>query len=306
VIDRGGDLSEELRNGVIRAPLRFSYRVVNGLTLHVAEAGPEDGRVVVLLHGFPEFWYGWRHQFDALVDAGYRVLAPDQRGYNLSARPKGVAAYDLDVLADDIVSLADSFGIHEFSLIGHDWGGLVAWWIAAHHPDRLTGYVTLAAPHPSVWVDAMRNHPAQRRKSWYVRAFRLPWLPEQLLRQQNFKALVDALQTDARPDACSTADIEIYRAAWSMPGTLSAMLNWYRAILVKRLDLAQAGRITVPGLVIWGNNDKFGIPELVPRSIALCARTEAVHLDTSHWIQHDAPERVNALLLNFLRACEAA
>jgi epoxide hydrolase 4 len=202
--------------------------------------------------------------------------------------------------------LADGLGVREFSLVGHDWGGLVAWWIAARHPDRLMGFVTLAAPHPSVWVDAMRNDPVQRRKSWYVRAFRLPWLPELLLRQQNFKALVDALQTDARPDACSTADIEIYRAAWSMPGALSAMLNWYRAISVKRLDLAQAGRVTVPGLAIWGNNDKFGIPELVPRSIALCARTEAVHLDTSHWIQHEAPERVNALLLDFLRACEAA
>ena len=286
---------------VIESALRFSRHQANGVTLHVAEAGPSDGRVVILLHGFPEFWYGWRHQIDALAQAGCRVVVPDQRGYNQSDRPPGVAAYDLDVLALDIIGLADGLGARKLSLVGHDWGASVGWWIASRHPERLDRFAALNAPHPAVWMDAMRHDPQQRRKSRYVQAFRLPGLPEFLMRQRNFQALAAALRDGKRPEACSDADLALYRAAWSVPGALTAMVNWYRALLRKRVALADAGRIAVPTRVIWGRADKFAIPELAERSAKLCERGSVTYLDASHWVQHDEPARVNELLLEFLR-----
>lgn len=279
--------------------IRFARHAAHGVSLNVAEAGPPEGRVLLLLHGFPEFWYGWRHQIDALAGAGYRVLVPDQRGYNLSDRPKGVAAYDLDLLAKDVIALAEGIGEQRLRVVGHDWGAAVAWWLAAHHPARLERFAALSAPHPAVWVDAMRTHPAQRKKSRYVKAFNLPWLPEWLMRQRGFKALADAVRDTKRPGACTEADLDKYRAAWSMPGALTGMVNWYRALLARSWDLRTVGRIEVPGLVIWGNDDKYGVRDLVTGSLALCERASAVYLDASHWVQHDEPERVNALLLDF-------
>jgi epoxide hydrolase 4 len=286
--------------GSISSPLRFARCATSGVHLNVAEAGPPAGSPVILLHGFPEFWYGWRHQIDALAEAGYRVIVPDQRGYHLSDRPRGVAAYDLDELAQDIIGLADTLGLARFAVVGHDWGGTVAWWIASRAPERLSRFAVLAAPHPAVWMDAIRNDPSQRKRSGYVQAFRLPWLPEFLIGRRNFKALADALSESRRPEACTPVDLDHYRAAWAQPGALTAMVNYYRAILAKSLTVPGTGSITVPGLVIWGNHDKFGIKDLAERSVALCAQASALYLDTSHWVQHDAPDEVNAALLAFL------
>jgi pimeloyl-ACP methyl ester carboxylesterase len=280
--------------------VRFSHRPTNDVTLHVAEAGPEDGRLLFLLHGFPEFWYGWRHQIAALANAGYRVVAPDQRGYNLSDHPKGKVAYDLDSLAKDILGLADHIGRQKFLLAGHDWGASVGWWIASQYPGRMERFAALSAPHPAVWVDAMRNIPEQRKKSWYVNSFRLPWLPEFLMRQRNFKALVDALRESKQPAACTDDDIAKYRTAWAVPGALTSMVNWYRALLAKKIVLKDINRITIPTLIVWGKNDKYGIPELAERSRNLCDNASVVYLDATHWVQHDDPERVNEMLAEFL------
>jgi epoxide hydrolase 4 len=282
------------------ATLRFTRRAGSGVTLHTAEAGPENGPVVVLLHGFPEFWYGWRHQIDALAAAGYRVVAPDQRGYNESDRPTRIAEYDLDRLAQDVIALGDGLGAAKLRVIGHDWGAAVAWWLVTRWPDRVERFAALAAPHPAVWVEAMRSHPEQRRRSRYVKAFRLPWLPELMMRQGGFKVLAAALRETKRPDACSEADLALYRAAWARPGALTGMVNWYRALLARRWDVKEVGRIDVPALMIWGDDDKYGVRDLAERSLALCNRASAIHLDATHWVQHDEPERVNELLLDFL------
>lgn len=285
----------------LRTDIQFTRRMTNGVMLHVAEAGPVMGRLVLLLHGFPEFWYGWRHQIDALANAGYRVVVPDQRGYNLSDRPKGRAAYDIDLLAKDILGLADDIGRHTFLLVGHDWGASVGWWIASQYPGRLERFAALSAPHPAVWMDAIRTIPEQRKKSWYVNAFRLPWLPESLMRQRNFRALADALRESKRPEACSDSDLAEYREAWSMPGALTSMINWYRALLVKRISLDTIGRIAIPTLIVWGKSDKYGIPELTERSGQLCDNRSVVYLDASHWLQHDEMAQVNEMILNFLK-----
>jgi pimeloyl-ACP methyl ester carboxylesterase len=285
----------------IRSNLRFSHHATNGLKLHVAEAGPPDGRLVVLLHGFPEFWYGWRHQIDALADAGYRVVIPDQRGYNQSDKPKGRAAYDLDLLAADVLGLVDGLGQQTFRLVGHDWGASVGWWITLRHPERLERLAALCAPHPAVWLDAMQNNPEQRKKSWYVKAFRIPWLPEFGMRQRNFKALADALRECKRPGAFSDEDLVKYREAWSAPGALTGMINYYRALLARPASPSLPEPCKVPTLVVWGREDKYGIPELAQRSGKLCENASVVYLDATHWLQHEQPERVNEMLLDFLK-----
>jgi pimeloyl-ACP methyl ester carboxylesterase len=255
---------------------------------------------VILLHGFPEFWFGWRHQIDALANAGFRVLVPDQRGYNLSDKPKGIAAYDIDRLAADIIGLADAAGAKRFFLVGHDWGAIVAWWIAQHHPDRLIKLVAMDAPHPAVWRNAMENNPAQRRLSWYVRAFAVPFLPELMLRSRDYAGLADALKDSTRP--LPDADLAAYRAAWAMPGALTSMINWYRAILRRRLVPPPPASIAVPAHVIWGAKDKYGLTALAEASAALCRDNALTILpDATHWVQHDVPERVNEILLDFLK-----
>src|SRR5260370_4077162 len=159
---------------------RFENVTVNGVTLHLARAGPANGRLVILLHGFPEYWGAWRKYIGVLAAAGYHVIAPDQRGYNLSGKPLEASAYDLEVLAADVIGLAAHFGGHRFTVVGHDWGGSVGWWIAIHHAERLEQLAVMNAPHPLVWREAMQSHPEQRHRSRYVKFFPLPWLPEPL------------------------------------------------------------------------------------------------------------------------------
>ena len=159
-------------------PLQHHFARVGGVTLHVVSAGPADGEAVVLLHGFPEYWAGWQAQIGALAAAGFRVIVPDQRGYNLSDRPRPVSAYTLNALADDIAGLLDYFGLERVYLAGHDWGALVAWWVALRHPARLRRMVILNGPHPAAMAAELRRGWQQALKSWYVVAFQLPLLPE--------------------------------------------------------------------------------------------------------------------------------
>jgi pimeloyl-ACP methyl ester carboxylesterase len=285
----------------MRSSIAFSFRSTNGVSLHVADTGPPEGPLVVLLHGFPEFWYGWRRQIDPLAEAGLRVLVPDQRGYHLSARPHEVAAYDLDLLAADILGLAKGIGRRRFSVVGHDWGASVGWWIATRHADRVDRLIAVNAPHPAVWVQAMRTDPEQRGRSRYVSLFRIPVLPEFLMRRGNFKALVDALRESKRPDSWSDDVLNSYRAAWSISGALTGMVNWYRALLRKRLP-DQPQRIAVPTRIIWGSNDKYAVRDLAERSLHLCDTASVEYLDASHWVQHDQPVRVAELICEFLRA----
>jgi pimeloyl-ACP methyl ester carboxylesterase len=282
--------------------VRFSRIATNGINLHVAEAGPSEGPLVVLLHGFPEFWYSWRNQIAPLAEDGFHVLAPDQRGYNLSDKPQGIGSYDLDHLAADVIGLADHFRHEAFSLVGHDWGASVGWWLAGRHPSCMRRLVVLNAPHPAVWLDAMRNHPVQKRKSGYVRLLELPYLPEFLIGINRSKALAKGFRASIRPDAFTEGDLSEYRKAWAQPRALSATINYYRAVLRKALLPASQYQITCPTLVIWGKRDVYAIPELAEASSRLCVNCRIEYLDRStHWVQHDEPGRVNELLAEFLR-----
>ena len=274
----------------------------NGINLHVVQDGPSTGRLVILLHGFPEFWYGWRRQITYLGDAGYRVWAPDQRGYNLSDKPDGIAAYTLDELGADVIGLMDAAGQETALVGGHDWGAAVAWWVALKYPARIARMVIINVPHGAVLTKHLRRNLAQMRKSWYMFFFQIPYLPETLIRLQNWNILVQALKNSSRLGAFTNYDLNIYRQAWSQPKALTSMLNWYRAVMQKRPMPPENIRITVPTLLIWGTQDRFLGRELAQPSIDLCDDGRLVFFEeATHWVQHEEAERVNELIDTFLR-----
>ena len=273
----------------------------NGIDLHVVQAGPVDGPLVILLHGFPEYWAGWRNQIPALAGAGFRVWAPDQRGYNLSAKPKGVAAYSLDELVADVIGLIDAAGEEKVYLVGHDWGAAVAWWTANTHPDRLRKLAILNVPHPNTMQRVLRGSFTQLRKSWYIFFFQIPWLPETLIRAGNWRGARQALLGSSRPGTFSEADLAEYVTAWSRPGAFTAMINWYRAMFRAKLKPLPSKRISVPTLLIWGAQDFALGRELAQPSIDRCDDGRLVFIEEAgHWVQHEEAERVNDLLLAFL------
>lgn len=281
--------------------------LANGVRLHVATAGPGDGPAVVLLHGFPEAWFGWRHQIGALAGAGFRVIAPDQRGYNTSDKPARVADYRLDELAGDVVGLLDALGLERAAVVGHDWGSVVGWWVALRYPERVSRLMVMNAPHPVAYRRTLKAHPSQWLRSWYAFYFQLPGLPEFGMRIRNWKALADGLRKTSRPGTFSDEDLERYREAWSQPGAMRAMIHWYRAALRHHPRVPEDPRIKVPTLILWGAQDAFIHRDAATFSLELCeqGRLEWVE-EATHWVQHEEPGRVNERLLDFLRPGDGA
>lgn len=270
----------------------------NGVALHVVEAGPEEGRAVILLHGFPEFWWAWREQIQPLADAGFRVIVPDLRGYNLSEAAPGVAAYTLDRLAGDVVALATALAIERFDLVGHDWGGIVAWHVAARHADRVSRLVIMAAPHPDIGLREALADAAQAARSSYVLFFQLPWLPEAMLGAFDFAMLRRKLRASANAGVFDPATLDYYVAAWKRPGRLTAMLNYYRALPLRN---ARSGRIATPTAILWGEYDSFLGQHLARASQTYCDDAAIdVIAGTTHWLHHEQPDRVTALILRHL------
>jgi pimeloyl-ACP methyl ester carboxylesterase len=277
------------------------HALSDGVRLNLVKAGPDDGPLVVLLHGFPEFWYGWRHQIGPLADAGYRVVVPDQRGYNRSDKPQALAAYGLDVLAGDILGVIEASGRSTAMVVGHDWGGVIAWRFALEYPDRVERLLILNAPHPAAYRRYVLRHASQLRKSWYVLLFQLPVLPERRLARRNWLALKQALVRTSRPGTFSQDDLANYERAWSQPGAIHAMLNWYRALVGVRFRRLPDARVRVPTNIIWGVRDHFLDSALADESLALCEQGSLVRLETAtHWLQHEFPTAVNRLLLESL------
>ncbi len=280
----------------------FLHREIeaNGLRFHVVEAG--EGPLVLLLHGFPEFWYSWRREIAALAAAGFRAAAPDLRGYNLSDRPRGIASYAVEKLAADVAALVRALGEESAFVAAHDWGGAVAWYLPLLHPGLVRKLAILNAPHPAAFRRVLRSSPTQRKKSRYILFFQLPWLPERAIRKDGFASLDKMLRRDpVRPGAFADDDIARYKEALARPGALTAALNWYRAALRHPPRLPKDRRtIGVPTLVIWGERDRYlgsGLAEGLERWVP-GVRVERIR-EASHWVQADAPERVSDLLIGF-------
>jgi len=264
--------------------------------LHYASAGDErGGPLVVLLHGFPELWYAWRHQLVALAGS-HHVVAPDLRGYGLSSRPAGRDAYRISRLVDDVRRLADHLGARRIVLVGHDWGGVVAWAFATRHPDRVAKLVIINAPHPAILARQLRRSPRQMLASSYILLFRAPFrLAERVLRAGDH-AILEQLLTRGRRRGYFTSDDEaVYRVAWRAPGALTASLQYYRSASLRGTQ--GVARVRSPTIVVWGERDRYLRPGMLDGLDAYVSDLEIVRVpDASHWIVHERPALITRVI----------
>ncbi len=280
----------------------WSHRdiITNGIRMHYVTQG--EGPLVVLLHGFPEFWYSWRYQIPFLAEHGYKAVAPDLRGYNDTDKPR--IGYDMPTLLGDIAGLIRGLGQERAVIVGHDWGGVLAWFFAAYYPELTERLIVLNAPHPLAMEREVRKL-RQLRKSWYVFAFQLPWLPEYILLRNNANEVGRmlcgaALQKSAFPREITAK----YQEAMSKPGAMTAALNYYRQLLhpSTRRFSRKTPRITAPTLLIWGEHD---IALDIGLTYDLEQWVENIQVrrlpDSGHWVQQEQPDKVNQLMLEFLQ-----
>lgn len=285
--------------------IRHEYRTVGDLRFHVATCGEGD-RLALCLHGFPECWYSWRHQMPVLAELGYRVWAPDLRGYGETDKPAALGDYAIEKLMGDVAGLIDGSGARSTLLVAHDWGAIIAWYFAMRETRSLDRLVIMNVPHPFAALPAMRTF-RQLRRSWYALFFQLPRLPELLLASRGHRAIGEAFRrTAVHPERFPDEVLAVYREAAAQPGALTAMLNYYRAF-VRGRGAARQRRLGVrtietPTLMIWGEQDvaltretTFGTGEYVP-DLTLRYLAQA-----SHWVQQDAPETVEAMLRAWLQ-----
>ena len=281
--------------------LEETFVHTNGIRLHVVQAGPRDGQPVVLLHGFPEFWRGWYRQVEPLAAAGWRVIMPDQRGYNLSDVPKGGKPYRLDELGKDIVGLLDALGYKDCCLAGHDWGAVVSWYVALTCPERVRKLAIHNVPHPVVMNRFIRRNPRQMLKSWYIGFFQIPGLADWLVSLNDYQQAAAALVGSSRPGTFGSDAMAEYKQAWKNSKGLTGMINWYRALLRYPPARFQDIRLHMPVLVQWGKRDAFLSHEMAEASVQLCDQGELILYEkATHWLQHEEAERVSEALINFL------
>jgi pimeloyl-ACP methyl ester carboxylesterase len=279
-------------------PLAHGHAQVGETGIHYVEAG--EGPLVVLLHGFPEFWYSWRDQIPALVRGGFRVIAPDLRGYNDSSKPPEIDAYRIVCVVQDVAGLIVQSGEMPCALVGHDWGGVVAWLLPMLHPSLVRKLIIANSPHPVPLARELKHSKAQKLRMAYQLFMQIPRLPEFVMRRFRFAALRTLLRRAGNFDS---RELEEYVEAWQKPGALRGMTNYYRALRRHRRELRPLIRpIDIPTLLIWGERDPVFtrattenfhdyVPDLRIERIA----------DAGHFVQSDAPDRVNRVLIDFLR-----
>lgn len=276
------------------------YIQANGIKLHYVTKG--EGKPVVFLHGFPEFWYTWRSQLTEL-SSKYKVIAVDMRGYGDSERPTSVTAYSLDKLVNDIYLFIRALNYDKVSLVSHDWGGIVAWQFAQMHPEVLDKLVVLNCPHPTSFQKNLSF--SQFLKSWYIFMFQMPIIPETLFTSYDYRQLYGAFKGKKmgaiRPDAYTSQDIEVYKYAFSRPGAFTAAVNYYRNLFSPWNPILPRRAIDIPTLVIWGEKDAaLGAPLLKGTERFVPNLTIKKLPNASHWVHHDEPEVVNNYLQEFI------
>ena len=277
-----------------------TFREVDNITLHTVSAGNPDDPLVVFLHGFPEFWYQWNYYVEPFVDAGYRVLVPDQRGYNRSDKPVGVRAYRLGELCTDMIDLIATEDRETAHVVGHDSGAVVGWHLALRHPDTVGRLGLINVPHPTVLEQVLTSNLTQLRKSWYMFFFQLPRLSEWYVRRNEYGFFETAMRDGSRAETFSETDFERYRRAWEEKGAVTGMLNWYRAFF-RHSEEPPREQVEAPTLIIWGENDQALIPEMASKSVDYCTEGRLEQFsDATHWIPHEYPEQVTNLLLDHL------
>jgi pimeloyl-ACP methyl ester carboxylesterase len=290
-------------NALDGVPLRHHDIQLSEVKLHCVEAG-EGPRLVLLLHGFPELWFSWRNQIPALARAGFRVVAPDLRGYNTSSKPARVSDYRVDALARDVSELIRALGADRAAVVGHDWGAVVAWVFAMLHGDQLERLCVMNGPNPLDYRRVAKRSFEQLRRSWYIFFFQIPFLPEWLASRGRYAGMVAAFKGLVARGRMSQEDLDIYRTAASQPGALTAAMNYYRAGFRTSLSgrLPRFQPVDREVLVVWGQRDRFLLPELANPDPRWAPRSRVERLpEASHFVQMDQPDQVNSLLLDFLK-----
>jgi pimeloyl-ACP methyl ester carboxylesterase len=283
---------------VTALPPQHHFLAVNGINLHYVTQG--QGPLMLFLHGFPEFWYSWRHQLAEFAQ-DYTCVAVDLRGYNASDKPAGVEAYRMEVLVQDVEGIIRGLGYDRCILVGHDWGGAIAWSFAYTYPQLLDVLMVMNLPHPAKFAAGLKT-PQQLLRSWYIGLFQLPLLPEFLLQAGDYWLIEQMFSGMAiRKEAFTDADIRQYKAAAAKPGALTAMVNYYRALLASNFMDLTWPVLDVPTLMIWGEEDTALGKEL---TIGTEDYVRDFHLryipHCSHWVQQEQPETVNAYMREFL------
>jgi epoxide hydrolase 4 len=288
--------------GVVMDGIQYQRVRANGLDFNVAVAG-SGPRLALCLHGFPESSFSWRYQMPLLARLGYRVWAPDLRGYGKTSRPIGVDAYSLENLEADVAALIDASGATEVLLIGHDWGALIAWYYAMFGRVPISKLVIMNVPHPALAEKGLRTW-RQLKKSWYIFFFQLPWIPERALARNGCAAIARAFTAMAVDKSRFPPEVlRVYQDSAAQPGALTAMLNYYRALVrgIGRNRGRGTPRITVPTLMLWGEVDAALGKELTYGTEDYVAALTVRYLpNVSHWVQQEAPETVNAMLEGWL------
>jgi pimeloyl-ACP methyl ester carboxylesterase len=271
---------------------------LNGLRMHYVEAGA--GPTVVLLHGFPEMWWSWRLQIRPLAEAGFRVVAPDLRGYNETDKQ---GPYDLDTLAGDVCRLIESLGAGRSArIVGHDWGGAVAWHLASTRPEACERLAVLNCPHPVLMRSGLLK-PRQLRRSWYFFAFQVPGLAERFLTKDDAAGLVRMLKSSVVDRAHYTdEELRPFRDAIQKPGTVKAMLGWYRAMPKAAFSMTRLAKVQADTLLVWGMSDPaLGFDDLVPGTERWAPKLQITRVEgAGHFVQSDQPMAVNKALIDFL------
>ncbi len=276
----------------------YEFTIANGVRLHYVAEG--SGPLMLMLHGFPEFWYSWRYQIPEFAK-DYRVVALDLRGYNESGKPKNPSAYQMSVLVDDIRAVIESLGYDRAILVGHDWGGAIAWNVAYAYPSLIEKLIVLNIPHPAKFSEGMQSID-QLQKSWYVLAFQIPGLPELLLQWDDYRAIESIfVETAANPNVFSAADIEAYKNAAAKRGAIAAMLSYYRQIFPNLFEEREWGILQVPTLMVWGEKDTALGKELTFGTDVYVRDFQVRYIpDVGHWVQQEAPELVNEYMREFV------
>jgi pimeloyl-ACP methyl ester carboxylesterase len=270
---------------------------VGEVTLHVVLAGPSDGPPVVLLHGYPEFWYAWYRQMGRLAAAGFRVIVPDQRGYNLSDKPAGVESYTVDRLAGDIAGLIRALGHEDAFVAAHDWGGGVAWALVIRQPERVRKLVVIDTPHPHAGRDISSK---EETVNWFRTFFQIPWLPEWAARLANWRMMASALRDSARPGAFPEEKLDLYRSAWDNDGAASTMIDWYRAAYRYPQEYDGEARVAVPTLIVLAPDDVFLPADLTRASARYLDDGRVLELEEgTHWVLQEQPDRTSDILIEF-------
>lgn len=296
--------SQPKRDGVAFAEERLDISLesklvdVGEVELNVVFAGPKAGPPVILLHGYPEFWYAWRGPMAVLAKAGFRVIVPDQRGYNDSDKPAEASAYRLDKLAGDVVGLIDALGYEQAYLAGHDFGGLVSWWTLMLHPDRIKSFVVVNKPHPQAILDYASRPDHEESISWYRTFLRIPILPGYVGRLGNWGLLVQNLRETSRPNTFPDEHMNQFLSAWDNDGAIDSMGAWYRANASFDLDIEK--KVTTPGLFVLAPDDAFSAKQIGLNSMDFLVGGELLELERgTHWVIQEEPEMIGQILVDY-------